>query len=53
MTTLKTIGSEVSNIDIDKDDDGWIYLNQDVDCIVLSPKAVQELGLFLTNLDLD
>ena len=56
MLTLKTIKSgdpEEADIDIDKDYDGYYVLKQDHDWIVLTRKAVQELGQYLVNLDLD
>ena len=54
--TLKTIECdlhEFNDVDVDKSGDDSIILKQDDDWIVLSQEMIQELGLFLTELDLD
>lgn len=52
LTTIKSYGA-TAEIDIDDYDDWGIMLKQEDDLIALTKKQVQELGLFLTNLDLD
>jgi len=53
LTTIESDVKDLRDIDIDKYDNGGIALNQDDDWILLSLKMIQELGLFLTNLDMD
>ena len=51
--TIKKIENEHDPIYVDLEESREITLHQGYDAIFLDKKAIQELGLVLTNLDLD
>ena len=53
MITLKTIKSELEDIDLGIDEDDFYYLKQGENWVVLTHQSLIELGQYLVKLDLD